>query len=65
MVVVVVLGLLALAGGLVVLAVLAVRLFRQVKHLGRVVGAASERVAEASAGLDAASRLSDSRRGGP
>jgi hypothetical protein len=64
-VVVVVLALLAFAGGLVALALLGVRLFRQVRHLGRVVATASEKVAEASASFDSASRLGESRRGGP
>ena len=63
-VVVVVLAVLAFLGGLVALAMLGVRLFRQVKRLGGVVADASARVAEASASLDSASRLGESRRGG-
>lgn len=38
--------------GLLVLALLAVRLYRQVRTFGRQVTAASERLAEASARLD-------------
>jgi len=42
--------------GLLVLALLAVRLWRQVKELGRTVGNAAARVGEAQASLDAISR---------
>jgi hypothetical protein len=51
-VVVVVLAVLAFAGGLVVLALLGVRLFRQVKSLGRTVGNAATQVGDASATLE-------------
>jgi hypothetical protein len=50
--VVVVFAVLVFLGGLVVLAMLGVRLFRQVKALGSTVGAAAERVGEASAALE-------------
>ena len=53
MAVVVVLAVLVFLGGLVVLALLGVRLFRQVKSLGRTVGSAATRVGDASAALDA------------
>ena len=39
-------------GGLVVLALLARRVFRQVKSLGGTVGTASVRIAEATAALE-------------
>ena len=43
---------LAFVAGLVVLALLAVRLFRQVKSLGRTVGGASSRISDAAAALE-------------
>jgi hypothetical protein len=51
-VVVVVFAVLAFVAGLVVLALLAVRLFRQVKSLGRTVGGASSRISDAAAALE-------------
>ncbi|MDQ1713017.1 MAG: hypothetical protein QOE45_2467 [Frankiaceae bacterium] len=53
MAVVVVFAVLAFAVGLVVLALLAVRVFRQVKALTRTVAAAGRRVGDATAALDA------------
>ena len=53
MVVVVVLALLLFAGGLVVLALLGLRVFKQVKVLGHTVAEASVRVGDATAALDA------------
>jgi hypothetical protein len=51
-IVVVVLAVLAFVAGLAVLALLAVRLFRQVRSLGRTVGEAGTRVADASAAIE-------------
>lgn len=53
MAVVVGLAVLAFLAGLGVLALLGVRVFRSVKSLGRTVGAASTRLADAAAELDA------------
>jgi hypothetical protein len=47
--VVVVFGIVSFLAGLGVLAMLGVRLFRQVRALGRVVGAQGERIADAAA----------------
>jgi hypothetical protein len=52
MVVVVVAAVLAFVAGLAVLALLGLRVFRQVRVLGRTVAAGSERVAEAAAELE-------------
>jgi hypothetical protein len=49
---VVVFAVLAFLGGLLLLALLAVRLFRRVKSLGRTVSAAATRVSDASAELE-------------
>ena len=49
-------------GGLAVLAVLALRLWRQVRALGRTVSAAAARFGEAQAEMDAISRETASRR---
>jgi hypothetical protein len=49
---VVVFAVLVFLGGLLVLGLMGVRLWRSVRSLGRTVGAAAERVADASATLE-------------
>ena len=60
---VLILAVLAALGGLAYLTLLGVRLFRQVKSLGRTVADAGERIAEAGAQLEEIAPRPDGRSG--